>query len=126
MPSDQTFSFFEDVYAVVRLVPAGRVTTYGAIAHYLGSRGSARMVGWAMNQAQDKALSDKPLPGDPLPDDHVPAQRVVNRVGLLTGKHHFGTPDRMQQLLEAEGVSVKDDRVQNFKELFWDPSVELL
>ena len=110
MPSDQTFSFFEDVYAVVRLIPQGRVTTYGAIAHYLGSRGSARMVGWAMNQAHDH---------------NVPAQRVVNRVGLLTGKHHFGTPDRMQQLLEAEGITVKDDRVQNFKKLFWDPSVEL-
>ncbi|MGB3778178.1 MAG: MGMT family protein [Tunicatimonas sp.] len=110
MPSDQTFSFFEDVYAVVRLIPRGRVTSYGAIAHYLGSRGSARMVGWAMNQAHGK---------------DVPAQRVVNRVGLLTGKHHFGTPDRMQQLLEAEGVAVKDDRVQNFKKLFWDPSVVL-
>ncbi len=110
MPSDQTFSFFEDVYAVVRLIPRGRVTSYGAIAHYLGSRGSARMVGWAMNQAHGK---------------DVPAQRVVNRVGLLTGKHHFDTPNRMQQLLEAEGVTVKDDRVQDFKKLFWDPSAEL-
>lgn len=121
MPSDQTFSFFEDVYAVVRLIPKGRVTSYGAIAHYLGSRGSARMVGWAMNQAPGKSL-----PGKSLPDNHVPAQRVVNRVGLLSGKHHFGTPDRMQQLLEAEGVTVKDDRVQDFKKLFWDPSVELI
>ncbi len=111
MPSDQTFSFFDDVYAVVRLVPEGRITTYGAIAHYLGSRGSARMVGWAMNQAHTR---------------DVPAQRVVNRVGLLTGKHHFGSPDRMQQLLEAEGVAVKDDRVRDFKKLFWDPSVELI
>ncbi len=111
MPSEQSFSFFEDVYAVVRLIPQGRVTSYGAIAHYLGSRGSARMVGWAMNQAHGK---------------DVPAQRVVNRTGLLTGKHHFGTPNRMQQLLEAEGVAVKDDRVQDFKKLFWDPSVELV
>jgi methylated-DNA-protein-cysteine methyltransferase-like protein len=111
VPSDRTFNFFEDVYAVVRLVPHGRVTTYGAIAHYLGSRGSARMVGWAMSQAHGK---------------DVPAQRVVNRAGLLTGKHHFGAPHRMQQLLEAEGVSVQDDRVQDFKKLFWDPSVELL
>ncbi|MGB3851525.1 MAG: MGMT family protein [Tunicatimonas sp.] len=111
MPSDQTFSFFEDVYAVVRLVPQGRVTTYGAIAHYLGSRGSARMVGWAMNQAHGK---------------DVPAQRVVNRAGLLTGKHHFGAPHQMQQLLEAEGVTVHNDRVQDFEELFWDPSTELV
>ncbi len=116
MLSDQTFSFFEDVYAVVRLIPRGRVTSYGAIAHYLGSRGSARMVGWAMNQAHGKNV---------LRTD-VPAQRVVNRVGLLTGKHHFGTPDRMQQLLEAEGVTIKDDRVQDFEKLFWDPSVELV
>ncbi len=115
MPSDQTFSFFEDVYAVVRLIPRGRVTSYGAIAHYLGSRGSARMVGWAMNQAHGKGASRT----------DVPAQRVVNRVGLLTGKHHFGTPDQMQQLLEAEGVMVKDDRVQDFEKLFWDPLVEL-
>lgn len=110
MPSDQSFSFFEDVYAVVRLVPKGRVTSYGAIAQYLGTKGSARMVGWAMNQAHGK---------------EVPAQRVVNRVGLLTGKHHFGSPDRMQQLLETEGVTVKNDRVQDFEKLFWDPSVEL-
>lgn len=126
MPSDQTFSFFEDVYAVVRLVPQGRVTTYGAIAHYLGSRGSARIVGWAMNQAHGKSLPGKSLPGKSLPDHDVPAQRVVNRIGLLTGKHHFGTPNRMQQLLEAEGITVKDDRVQDFKKLFWDPSVELI
>ena len=110
MPTDQHYTFFEDVYAVVRLVPAGRVTSYGAIAHYLGTRGSARMVGWAMNQAHG---SD------------VPAHRVVNRVGLLTGKHHFGPPHRMQQLLEEEGVRVQDDKVQDFKKLFWDPSVEL-
>ena len=111
MPTDKHDNFFEDVYAVVRLVPHGRVTSYGAIAHYLGTRGSARMVGWAMNQAHGT---------------DVPAHRVVNRIGLLTGKHHFGAPDRMQQLLEAEGVAVASDKVQNFKKLFWDPSVELL
>ena len=110
MPTDKHYTFFEDVYAVVRLVPAGRVTSYGAIAHYLGTRGSARMVGWAMNQAHGT---------------DVPAHRVVNRVGLLTGKHHFGAPDRMQQLLEEEGVRVQDDKVQDFKKLFWNPSVEL-
>ena len=121
MLSDQTFSFFEDVYAVVRLIPRGRVTTYGAIAHYLGSRGSARMVGWAMNQAHSQSV-----PRTDVPRTDVPAQRVVNRVGLLTGKHHFGAPDRMQQLLEAEGVTIKDDRVQDFEKLFWDPLVELV
>ena len=110
MPTDKHYTFFEDVYAVVRLVPAGRVTSYGAIAHYLGTRGSARMVGWAMNQAHGT---------------DVPAHRVVNRVGLLTGKHHFGAPDRMQQLLEEEGVRVQDDKVQDFKKLLWNPSVEL-
>ena len=110
MPTDKHYSFFDDVYAVVRQVPRGRVTSYGAIAHYLGTRGSARMVGWAMNQAHGT---------------DVPAHRVVNRTGLLTGKHHFGAPDRMQQLLEAEGVAVQDDKVQNFEKLFWEPSVEL-
>ena len=110
MPTDKHYSFFEDVYAVVRLVPKGRVTSYGAIAHYLGTRGSARMVGWAMNQAHGT---------------DVPAHRVVNRIGLLTGKHHFGVPTRMQQLLENEGIHIKDDQVQDFKKLFWDPSVEL-
>ena len=110
MPTDKPYTFFENVYDVVRLVPEGRVTSYGAIAHYLGTRGSARMVGWAMNQAHGT---------------DVPAHRVVNRIGLLTGKHHFGPPDRMQQLLEEEGIVVNDDRVRDFKKLFWDPSVEL-
>ena len=110
MYSDRTYSFFEDVYDVVRLIPEGRVTSYGAIAQYLGTRGSARMVGWAMNQAHGT---------------DVPAHRVVNRIGLLTGKHHFGSPERMQRLLEAEGIVVKDDRVRDFAKLFWDPSVEL-
>ena len=105
-------SFFEKVYEVTRLVPYCRVTTYGAIAHYLGSRMSARMVGWAMNKCHVH----------PHP---VPAHRVVNHQGLLTGKHHFGGPDIMQQLLESEGIEVEDDRIVNFRELFWDPLREL-
>lgn len=104
-------TFFQDVYAVVRLIPHGRVTSYGAIAIYLGAKGSARMVGWAMNAAHG------------LPD--VPAHRVVNSVGLLTGKAHFGTGTLMQELLEAEGITVKNDKIQNFKELFWNPTEEL-
>lgn len=104
-------SFFQDVYEVVKLIPAGRVTSYGAIAAYLGSKGSARMVGWAMNQAHA------------YPE--VPAHRVVNRTGLLTGKHHFATPTRMQEQLEAEGIVVAEDQVQAFGNLFWDPMKEL-
>lgn len=104
-------SFFEDVWDVVRLVPKGRVTTYGAIAAYLGTRMSARMVGWAMNAAHA------------LPD--VPAQRVVNRNGMLSGKAHFGSPTRMQELLEADGVRVEEDTVQDFAQLLWDPAREL-
>lgn len=104
-------NFFEDVYEVVCLIPRGRVTSYGAIARYLGSKMSARMVGWAMNAAHTRP--------------EVPAHRVVNRNGLLTGKHHFGTPTAMQEALQAEGVQVVDDRVVNFKELFWDPQQEL-
>lgn len=104
-------NFFEDVYEVVCLIPRGRVTSYGAIAKYLGSKMSARMVGWAMNAAHTRP--------------EVPAHRVVNRNGLLTGKHHFGTPTTMQEALQAEGVQVVDDRVVNFKELFWDPQQEL-
>jgi len=108
----QEISFFETVYQVVRLVPKGRVTTYGAIARYLGTSGSSRMVGWAMNGSHRQ----KPP---------VPAQRVVNRNGLLTGKHHFGGPHLMEQLLKNEGVNVIEDKVIHFKELFWDPSQEL-
>jgi len=104
-------NFFESVYAVVRLIPAGRVSSYGAIAEFLGSKQSARMVGWAMNQAHA------------LPD--VPAHRVVNRKGLLTGKHHFATPDQMQKLLEKEGIRVLDNQIQDFEKIFWNPS-ELL
>ena len=104
-------SFFDDVYEVVKLIPRGRATSYGAIAKYLGTKMSARMVGWAMNAAH----------GEP----DVPAHRVVNRLGLLTGKAHFGGPSTMQELLESEGLVVEKDQIQNFKELFWDPSQEL-
>ncbi|MEM9338853.1 MAG: MGMT family protein [Bacteroidota bacterium] len=104
-------SFFQDVFEVAKLIPSGRVTSYGAIAAYLGLKRSARMVGWAMNQAHL--------------DPEVPAQRVVNRNGLLTGKHHFSTPTMMQELLEAEGVEVKNDQVMKFETLFWDPITEL-
>ena len=104
-------NFFSDVYDVVRLIPQGRVTSYGAIGAYLGLKSSARMVGWAMNQAG--AYSD------------VPAHRVVNAAGLLTGKHYFGTPTRMQELLEAEGVKIVNDRIKSFKKIYWDPSSEL-
>ncbi|RMG72843.1 MAG: MGMT family protein [Bacteroidetes bacterium] len=103
--------FYQDVYDVVRLIPRGRVSTYGAIARYLGSPGSARMVGYALNNA---AL---------MPD--VPAQRVVNRQGLLTGRHHFPSERPMAAQLEAEGVRVIDDRVVDFDALFWDPAVGL-
>ena len=105
-------SFFEQVYAVARMVPKGRVTSYGAIAKYLGTARSSRMVGWAMNGAH----SVKPK---------VPAHRVVNRIGLLTGKHHFGTPTKMKELLEKEGVKVKNDQVKDLKKHFWNPIQEL-
>ncbi len=102
--------FFEQVYEVARLIPYGRVTSYGAIAKYLGAAGSARMVGWAMNSSGNK---------------DVPAHRVVNRKGLLTGKHHFSGTNLMQQLLESEGIEVVDNQIQNFEALFWDPMKEL-
>ena len=105
-------NFFAQVYDVVRLIPYGRVTSYGAIAKCLGSPQSSRMVGWALNSCHN--FSD------------VPAHRVLNRNGLLTGKVHFGGANVMQQLLESEGITVEDDRVVDFKKLFWDPSVELL
>lgn len=103
--------FYEMVWDVVRLIPPGRVTTYGHIAEYLGAKGAARLVGYAMNASHN------------LPD--VPAHRVVNRKGLLTGKHHFGHPDRMQQLLEAEGITVHNDQIVDFEKLLWVPSQEL-
>ena len=105
-------SFFDKVYAVVRLIPKGRVTSYGAIARFIGAAGSSRMVGWAMNASHSQ-------------DPPIPAQRVVNRNGMLTGKHHFGSPHLMQQLLENEGITVESDRVTDFERVFWDPTVEL-
>lgn len=108
----QRSSFFQDVYEVVKLIPHGRVTSYGAIGRYLGMPSSARMVGWAMNAAHT------------LP--HLPAHRVVNRVGILTGKNFFETPNQMQDLLEAENIEVANDQIQNFKNYFWDPEKELL
>jgi methylated-DNA-protein-cysteine methyltransferase-like protein len=102
---------FEHVYQVVRLIPYGRATTYGAIAGYLGTAQSARVVGWAMNNSH---LQDQP----------VPAHRVVNRIGMLTGKHFFGE-GRMQQLLEEEGITVKDNKIVDFDKVFWDPNIEL-
>lgn len=103
-------NFYENVFEIAKLIPKGRVTSYGAIAQYLGLKSSARMVGWALNGC---------------PED-VPAHRVVNRSGLLTGKHHFNPPSSMQRSLEKEGVKVEDDQVQRFDEIFWDPNVELL
>ena len=111
MMSKNSNSFFNDVWDVVRLIPPGRVTNYGSIAKYLGSGLSSRMVGWAMNAAHN--------------DPSIPAHRVVNRIGLLTGKAHFGSPTRMQELLAAEGVQIKNDQVVRFKEIFWDPNEEL-
>jgi methylated-DNA-protein-cysteine methyltransferase-like protein len=105
-------SFFEQVYEVARQIPRGRVTSYGAIADCLGTRLSARMVGWAM----DGASKVKPK---------VPAHRVVNRLGILSGKHHFGEPDVMEKLLKKEGIKVKDDTIIDFQKYFWDPAEEL-
>jgi len=105
-------NFFQLVYNVARQIPRGRVTSYGAIARCLGTKMSARMVGWAMNGA-----------GKVKPK--VPAHRVVNRNGMLSGKHHFATPDQMEMLLKKEGVRVKNDVIINFEKLFWDPAKEL-
>ena len=104
-------SFFQKVYEVVKLIPPGKVTTYGAIAKFLGSPSSSRTVGWAMNASHS--------------DETIPAHRVVNRNGLLTGKHHFGGSNIMKELLENEGVEVKENQVQNFKNYFWNPNIEL-
>src|SRR5687768_13689823 len=104
--------FFDQVYQVARLIPKGRVTSYGAIAAYLGARSSSRLVGYAMNGAHRV----KPK---------VPAHRVVNRNGVLTGKHHFETPHRMQELLEKEKIIVVKDKIVDFEDVFWDPSSEL-
>lgn len=109
--SEKNKDFFDMVYQVTQLIPKGRVTSYGAIAKYLGSPQSSRMVGWAMNGSHR------------LPD--IPAHRVVNRNGLLTGKIHFDNPNTMQELLESEGIEVKEDKVINFETLFWNPIIEL-
>ena len=110
--SERKYSFFEDVFEVAKLIPRGRVTSYGAIAAYLGLRSSARMVGWAMKAAHDL-------------HPPVPAQRVVNRNGMLTGRLHYATPTRMQELLEKDGVKVKNNTVVDFEKRFWDPVKEL-
>ncbi|MFT6322759.1 MAG: methylated-DNA-protein-cysteine methyltransferase-like protein [Halieaceae bacterium] len=110
--SEKNKNFFDRVYQVARLIPYGRATNYGAIGKYLGSARSARMVGWAMN-------------GCSKSDSDIPAHRVVNRLGVLSGKNHFETPTLMQEKLEAEGIEVKDDQIVNFKEVFWDPEEEL-
>ncbi|MBK9392226.1 MAG: MGMT family protein [Bacteroidetes bacterium] len=104
--------FFTMVYEVTKLIPYGRITSYGAIARYLGSGKSARMVGWALNVCHSRT-------------EFIPAHRVVNRNGLLTGKHHFGNSSTMQQLLANEGIIVEDDKIVNFRERFWDPLKEL-
>ena len=109
---DQHQDFFKNVFDVVRLIPKGRVTSYGAIAKYLGTARSSRMVGWAMNSSH----SAKPI---------VPAHRVVNRNGMLSGKMHFATPYEMQELLVKENIKVKKDKVVNFEKLFWNPMIEL-
>lgn len=109
--NQNTKDFFEFVFEVVKLIPKGRVTSYGMIANYLGARRSSRMVGWAMNQSHK-------LEG-------IPAHRVVNRQGLLTGKMHFSSPSEMEELLASEGVIVIDDQIQNFNQIVWDPIVEL-
>jgi methylated-DNA-protein-cysteine methyltransferase-like protein len=111
-PRISNHGFFEDVFDVVRQIPRGRVTSYGAIAQFLGTRMSARMVGWAMNASHQA-------------HPPVPAQRVVNRMGMLSGKHHFPSPTAMEEMLKKDGVEVKDDQVVRFREIFWDPNVEI-
>ena len=108
---EENDGFFNKVYDVTKMVPFGRVTSYGAIAKYLGTPRSARMVGWALNASHL--------------DDSVPAHRVVNRIGLLSGKHHFKGSNLMQQLLENENIRVENNQVVHFEKLFWDPSIEL-
>jgi methylated-DNA-protein-cysteine methyltransferase-like protein len=108
----ETDNFFEKVYVVARKIPFGRVTSYGAIATYLGVAKSARMVGWAMNNSHNQTAE-------------VPAHRVVNKKGLLTGKHHFDGTNLMQQLLENEGIVVLENQIQDFKKVFWNPLEEL-
>lgn len=108
----EELSFFEKVYEVVKLIPEGRITSYGVIAAYLAAKGSARMVGWAMNSSHHQP-------------ENIPAHRVVNRNGLLTGKHHFGGSNTMKELLESEGLIIENDQIINFSEKFWNPVTEL-
>jgi methylated-DNA-protein-cysteine methyltransferase-like protein len=110
---DNDDGFFIKVYEITKLIPFGRVTSYGALARFLGTTLSARMVGWALNQSH-------------FGEDYIPAHRVVNRNGILTGKHHFGGSKVMQELLESEGIRIEDDKVVDFKKIFWDPSKELI
>lgn len=109
----KNYTFFENVWDVVRQIPVGRVTSYGAIANYLGLKSSARMVGYAMNSS----FSVTPK---------VPAQRVVNRNGMLSGKAHFATPELMEELLRKEGLSIENDKILQFEKVFWDPNIELI
>lgn len=111
--SREKSDFFEKVWAVVVQIPHGKITSYGAIAEYLGSKSSSRVVGYAMNASHTATIS-------------IPAHRVVNRNGMLTGKHHFGAPGLMQELLESEGIKILDDKIVNFKKYYWDPRKELL
>jgi len=110
--SDPNEDFFDAVYQVVRLIPKGRVTSYGAIAVFLGSKKSARAVGWAMNASHRHPKN-------------IPAHRVVNRIGMLSGKHHFSQDNSMQNRLSSEGVTVIENQIQHFDQLFWDPSIEI-
>jgi len=110
--SPKTNNFFDKVYQVVIQIPPGRVTSYGAIACYLGSAQSSRMVGWAMNNSH-------------FQKEYVPAHRVVNRKGMLTGKHHFRTSELMQQLLENEGLTIENDQILDFEKYYWNPAKEL-
>ncbi|MFZ4056644.1 MAG: MGMT family protein [Ferruginibacter sp.] len=112
VPTEKTYSFFADVFDVVRQIPKGRVTSYGAIATYLGTKLSARMVGWAMNAAHNAVPK-------------VPAHRVVNRNGMLSGKAHFNPPELMEALLKKEKIEVENDQIKNFSTHFWDPNKEL-
>ncbi len=112
MSQKKNNNFFEQVYEITKLIPFGRVTSYGAIAKCIGTAGSSRMVGWALNNCHG-------LPG------FIPAHRVVNRNGILSGKHHFGGENVMKQLLESEGVKVEDDKIIDFEKVYWDPMKEL-
>lgn len=110
--SPKEYSFFHDVFEVVMQIPKGRATSYGAIAKYLGTKMSARMVGWAMNASHTSSLK-------------IPAQRVVNRNGMLTGRFHFATPTLMEELLIKDGLTIKNNTIVDFKKIFWDPATEL-